>query len=30
MNQGEKMKTAGNEPMEMNQVNENTDGRAHV
>ena len=24
MNKGEKMKTAGNEPMEMNQVNENT------
>ena len=24
MNRGEKMKTAGNEPMEMNQVNENT------
>lgn len=24
MNNGEKMKTAGNEPMEMNQVNENT------
>lgn len=24
MNQGEKMKTAGNEPMEMNQINENT------
>ena len=23
MNKGEKMKTAGNEPMEMNQVNEN-------
>ena len=24
MNKGEKMKTAGNEPMEMNQLNENT------
>ena len=24
MNNGEKMKTAGNEPMEMNQINENT------
>ena len=24
MDKGEKMKTAGNEPMEMNQVNENT------
>ena len=24
MNKGEKMKTTGNEPMEMNQVNENT------
>ena len=24
MNRGEKMKTAGNEPMEMNKVNENT------
>ena len=24
MNKGEKMKTAGNEPMEMNQVNENS------
>ena len=24
INKGEKMKTAGNEPMEMNQVNENT------
>ena len=24
MNKGEKMKTAGNEPMEMNQVNKNT------
>ena len=24
MNNGEKMKTAGNEPMEMNQLNENT------
>ena len=24
MNKGEKMKTAGNKPMEMNQVNENT------
>ena len=24
MNKGEKMKTAGNEPMEMNQINENT------
>ena len=24
MNKGEKMKTAGNEPLEMNQVNENT------
>lgn len=36
MNKGEKMKTAGNEPMEMNQVNENTgqdntfnDGKYH-
>ena len=36
MNKGEKMKTAGNEPMEMNQVNENTgqdnvfdDGKCH-
>ena len=24
MNKGEKMKTTGNEPMEMNQINENT------
>lgn len=36
MNKSEKMKTAGNEPMEMNQVNENTgqdntfnDGKYH-
>lgn len=36
MNNGEKMKTAGNEPMEMNHVNENTgqdnvvdDGKCH-